>query len=99
MALVATVVAASLAAVGGVPFLVGSLILLVICLRLHTPWLFIWRLAIATLVTAVPLSALSPVGGAADRLTLLFLLLMSLVVAGAIREARLDDELADDGSP
>ena len=98
MALVAAVVGASAAVLGGVPFLLGSLVSVVILARLHSPWRFTWGLAIATLVMAVPWSA--SMAEVADRITLLFLLLLSLAVAGAIREARLEERLADDhGAP
>lgn len=94
------VVAASFAVPGGVPFLLAALVLLVTCLWLHAPWRFIWGLAIASLVIAVPLSASTSIEGAADRITLLFLLLMSLVVVSAIREERLEDGWAgEDGTP
>ena len=98
MALVAAVVGASAAVLGGVPFLLGSLVSVVILARLHSPWRFVLGLAIATLVMAVPWSA--SMEEVADRITLLFLLLLSLAVAGAIREARLEERLADDnGAP
>jgi hypothetical protein len=94
VALLAAIVGASSAVLGGVPFLVGSLVAIVILARLHSPWRFMVGLAIATLVVAVPWSA--SMEEVADRITLLFLLLMSLAVAGALREARLEERLADD---
>jgi hypothetical protein len=93
VALLAAIVGASSAVLGGVPFLLGSLVSIVVLARLHSPWRFTVGLAIATLVVAVPWSASME---DADRITLIFLLLMSQAVAGAIREARLEATLADD---
>ena len=92
----AAVVAGVLAWDGGVAFGCGMCVLAVACLALRPAWPTTCVLALACLCAALPMSVSTSRGGAADRLTLAFLLLMTAAAIDMIRAHRAE-VVAPDG--
>lgn len=71
-------------------------VLAMACWALRPAWPTTWALALACLGAALPASV-STSGGAADRLTLAFLLLMTAATIGMVRAHRAEEVAAEDG--
>jgi hypothetical protein len=92
----AVLVAGVLAWRGGIPFASGICVLALACWALHPAWPTTWALAIACLAAALATSVSTSQAGAADRLTLAFLLLMTAATVGMGRAHRAEEVAAED---
>jgi hypothetical protein len=91
LAIPAAIIVAAIAVPGNLLFTCGAIALLTACLALRLHEHLLLALAAGCLVAAIPAGVSQSAGGAADRLTLVFLVLMSSAAVSLIRQLRAED--------